>query len=153
MSDELIKQVIILRKDLNMRKGKMAAQSAHASMKIFFDRIACLERHYDDSMHFKGDNPRDYHDMMIHITDDMRKWVEGEFTKVVLSVKDEENLLAIFNLAHSANLPCSLITDAGKTEFDGVPTHRAIAIGPAQASEIDAITGPESELYKSGVLS
>jgi len=32
-----VKQVIVLRKDLQMRKGKMIAQGAHASMKVFFD--------------------------------------------------------------------------------------------------------------------
>lgn len=35
----MIKQVIVVRKDLNMRKGKLAAQVAHASMKVFFDRM------------------------------------------------------------------------------------------------------------------
>ena len=34
-----IKQVIVLRKDLNMRKGKMVVQGSHASMKVFFDMI------------------------------------------------------------------------------------------------------------------
>ena len=34
----MVKQVIIFRRDLNMRKGKIAAQVAHASMKVFFDR-------------------------------------------------------------------------------------------------------------------
>lgn len=33
----IVKQVIVIRKDLNMRKGKMIAQGAHASMKVFFD--------------------------------------------------------------------------------------------------------------------
>jgi peptidyl-tRNA hydrolase len=35
----MIKQVIIWRKDLNVRKGKLAAQIAHASMKVFFDKM------------------------------------------------------------------------------------------------------------------
>lgn len=35
----LTKQVIVLRKELNMQKGKIATQVAHASMKVFFDRM------------------------------------------------------------------------------------------------------------------
>ena len=33
------KQVIVIRKDLNMRKGKMIAQGAHASMKVILDEF------------------------------------------------------------------------------------------------------------------
>jgi PTH2 family peptidyl-tRNA hydrolase len=32
-----VKQVIIIRKDLNMRKGKMIAQGNHASMGVIFN--------------------------------------------------------------------------------------------------------------------
>ncbi len=35
-----IKQVLVIRKDLNMSPGKLAAQVAHASMKVFFDRMS-----------------------------------------------------------------------------------------------------------------
>lgn len=35
----MIKQVLVVRKDLNMRKGKMASQCAHASLKVFLDRM------------------------------------------------------------------------------------------------------------------
>jgi len=35
----MVKQVIVVRKDLNMRKGKIAAQASHASLKVFFDRM------------------------------------------------------------------------------------------------------------------
>ena len=41
MSDEApkqAKQVIVMRKDLGMRKGKMIAQGAHASLKVLTDR-------------------------------------------------------------------------------------------------------------------
>jgi len=50
-------------------------------------------------------------------------------------------LLFIHSAAEIAGLPCSLIQDAGFTEFNGVPTYTAVAIGPAQATEIDKITG------------
>ena len=46
-----VKQVIVLRKDLNMRKGKMVAQGAHASMKVFFDRFHSSTRIYNPPYH------------------------------------------------------------------------------------------------------
>ena len=42
--------------------------------------------------------------------------------------------------AKLAGLPCSLIRDAGLTEFAGVPTLTAVAVGPAELSKVDAIT-------------
>ena len=42
-----------------------------------------------------------------------------------------------------AGLPTALITDGGRTEFHGVPTHTTVAIGPARADQIDQITGPD----------
>ena len=50
---------------------------------------------------------------------------------------------AIKEAARERGLPTSLITDAGRTEFGGVPTRTAVAVGPAVVGEIDAITGPE----------
>lgn len=121
------KQVIVLRKDLNMRKGKMVAQGAHASMKVFFD-LMCHTKNgaiiYD-----------------VDITEAMEEWMQGSFTKICVGVSSEQELLAVFQAAKSAGLPCSLITDAGKTEFDGVPTKTAVAVGPAESKEVDKITG------------
>lgn len=114
------KQVIIVRKDLNMRKGKIAAQVAHASMKVFFDRI-------------KEDK--------IIISKAMEEWVEGSFTKICVYVESEEELLALYKKALDADIPCALIKDNGNTEFHGVPTHTCVAIGPDYIDKIDAITG------------
>ena len=52
-------------------------------------------------------------------------------------------------VAQAAGLPCALIRDLGATEFHGVPTHTAIAIGPAEAAEIDRITGPDGVIRTS----
>jgi len=117
------KQVIILRKDLKMRKGKMIAQGAHASMKVFFD-MGMITRGI----------------LNIDLTEDMQEWVNGIFTKICVSVNSEEELLEIYATAQSVALPCSLIQDAGLTEFDGVPTYTAVAIGPAKNEEIDYVT-------------
>jgi len=120
------KQVIVIRKDLNMRRGKQIAQGAHASMKVFFDRMEYC----------------DHGDMKINnITPEMEEWVNGAFTKICVSVNSEEELLDIYTKAMEANLPRSLIQDAGLTEFGGVPTYTAVAVGPADADEINKITG------------
>lgn len=110
------KQVIVIRKDLNMRKGKMVAQGAHASLKAFSNALA--------------NDPKT-----------AAAWFEGLSTKVCVGVASEQELLDAYTRAVNAGLPCSLITDAGKTEFGGVPTKTAVAIGPGSVEEIDKITG------------
>lgn len=122
----MIKQVLIVRKDLNMRKGKIAAQAAHASLKVFFDRIE-----YCDHGEMKISN----------ITSEMDEWINGTFTKVCVYVNSENELLEKYNQAKESNLPCSLILDAGFTEFGGIPTHTVVAIGPAKGEDVDKITG------------
>ena len=52
----------------------------------------------------------------------------------------EEELLKIYEKAKKAKLPCSLITDSGKTEFNGVPTNTVVVIGPDKSTKIDKIT-------------
>lgn len=168
---EQIKQVLIYRRDLNMRKGKIAAQIAHASLKVFFDRKILYEP--QATLREDSDAPK-Y--LLVPLTMEMAHWVEHTFDKIVLSVETEADLLRCYEEAKSRGLPTALITDLGKTEFktdcptcDGgrkvsesikknpmrigclvcgdvgkvsVPTHTTVAIGPAKASEIDPITGP-----------
>ena len=120
------KQVIVIRKDLNMRTGKMIAQGSHASMKVFFDRIEYC----------------DHGEMNItNVTKEAEDWINGTFTKICVSVNSEEELIAIWAKAKAAGLWSSIIQDAGLTEFGGVPTYTAVAIGPADADEINKITG------------
>lgn len=108
-----MKQVIVLRKDLNMRKGKMIVQGAHAALGAYLV------------------NPK--HPYCV-------EWLKGPFTKICVSVDSEKELFEIYKLAKETNLPHILIKDAGKTEFKE-PTYTAIAIGPGPEKEIDKITG------------
>jgi PTH2 family peptidyl-tRNA hydrolase len=128
------KQVIIIRKDLNMRKGKMVAQGAHASMKVILDRMFVSRLTYRDKV-----------DRILEITPSkdaaIKDWLDGIFTKVCVSVDSEAELLSVYQSAKDAGLWCSLIKDAGLTEFDGVPTYTACAIGPCWDHEVDSITG------------
>jgi len=45
------------------------------------------------------------------------------------------------NEERETGLPCSIITDAGDTEFHGVPTKTTVGIGPDESEKIDVITG------------
>ena len=119
-----IKQVIVIRKDLNMRKGKMVAQGAHASMKVFFDRIRDWDRG----------------DITIPLTDSMHEWVKGKFTKITVSVNSEAELDELYENAKSFGIPCAMIIDEGLTEFNGIRTKTALAIGPELSAVIDPLT-------------
>jgi PTH2 family peptidyl-tRNA hydrolase len=134
-----LKQVIVIRKDLNMRKGKMVAQGAHASMSVIADLL--------ESRSIPNDPDSDYPDEDgLFLSQDtrgynlIREWLDGEFTKICVSVNSEQELINVYEAAKTAGLLCSLIKDAGHTEFKE-PTLTCCAIGPAYSEEIDKITG------------
>lgn len=120
----LPKQVIVMRKDLGMRKGKMIAQGAHASMKVLLDAATRT----DDTLTLPLAGP-------------LAAWLSGRFTKVCVAVDSAAALDEVVARARAANVPCALIVDAGQTEFHGVPTPTCCAVGPAWSDEVDAITG------------
>jgi PTH2 family peptidyl-tRNA hydrolase len=130
----VIKQVIILRADLNMRKGKLAAQAAHASMKVLLDAGVIMGS--------TGTGlPETRHHFTVNLWPEALEWLEGAFTKIVAGCGSEAELRALHESAKAAGLPTALIEDNGATEFHGVKTPTAVAIGPHEASRIDAITG------------
>lgn len=118
MASSELKQILVMRTDLNMRKGKMVAQGAHASQLAI---MACSGNKLFEQW--------------------FKEWMAGPFTKICLGISDEKSLLATLNQAKAQGLPCALVTDSGLTEFNGVKTHTAVGIGPAPRSIIDAITG------------
>lgn len=167
----MVKQIIVVRKDLNMPVGKIAAQVAHCSMKIFFDRMS--------------KDPHDtepFGEYFCEFTPDMFYWMENSFTKVVVGCKNLNELLKLEQKAIDAGIPCAKIEDNGNTVFrkkcevckgsgkvlvDGlyydfdlnrklipvncgrcagkgtiaVPTITCLAVGPADSDVLDPITG------------
>lgn len=115
-----------------MRKGKMAAQAAHASMKIFFDML--VKKQDADLTSYTIQLPAGDQGKQIS------EWIETIFTKIVCGVDSESELLELFEKSKAANIACALIQDIGKTEFNGIPTYTCCAIGPAKSSLIDPIT-------------
>jgi PTH2 family peptidyl-tRNA hydrolase len=114
MPTDEIKQVIIVRKDLEMGKGKLAAQVAHASLMSYFE----AERN----------------DKKITAS-----WLGSGEKKIVLKVNDEEALVKFYNAFQFKKVPCALVTDAGLTELPP-GTKTALGIGPWLGSEIDKLT-------------
>ena len=68
------------------------------------------------------------------------EWMNTGCTKITLQVDSEQELVDLYQKAQDKGLTAFLITDAGKTEFDGVPTKTALAIGQDKEELIDPIT-------------
>lgn len=108
------KQMLVMRKDLNMRKGKLCAQAAHASLGLYL-------KHQSDKR--------------------VKAWLTGRFKKITVYVNSEEELLDLVSDAKKAGVLSLVITDAGLTEFDGVPTITCAALGPDTDEALHPITG------------
>lgn len=112
------KLTIVVRADLGMGRGKIAAQASHAAVAAALANIG---------------------------SPDFRAWLRDGQPKVVLRASSEEQLHEITEQATAAKLPVQVIHDAGRTQVtEGAPT--CCAIGPAPASRIDAVTGELSLL-------
>ena len=121
-----IKQVLVMRKDLNCRKGKLISQGSHASL-AFLTRSSEID---GDTLSVKLKNPEEVH-----------QWLQEGFTKVCVSVDSESELDAVYQAAIDADLNVHMIVDSGLTEFHGVKTKTCLAIGPNKNEEINKITG------------
>lgn len=123
---EDVKQVIVVRKDLNMRKGKLAAQVSHSSMMSITNQM------------FKFGNYR-----ILHLKPNISLsiWLNGLFTKIVVGVDSYNELINLIMKAEDIGIKVFRCVDAGKTEFSGVPTLTCAAFGPDFSSKLDMITG------------
>ncbi|MFP3278714.1 MAG: peptidyl-tRNA hydrolase Pth2 [Candidatus Micrarchaeota archaeon] len=111
---EEIKQVIIVRSDLEMSKGKTCAQVAHASLMSYFEAE-------------KQDK---------EIT---KAWLDTGEKKIVLKLDGEEALKRLYEAFKYKHIPAALVSDAGLTELPP-GTITALGIGPWKSAEIDQFT-------------
>jgi len=107
-----LKQVIIVRGDLKLSRGKLAVQCAHAA-------VSSLDK-ADDKI--------------------ISAWKRSGQKKVVLRVKTLQTLLSLKQRADTLALPCALISDAGLTELPP-GTVTCLGIGPADEQAINKVTG------------
>lgn len=107
----IMKQAILVRQDLQMPKGKLATQVAHASVEAVL----------------KSNKTK------------VDEWVSMGMKKTVLKVANLEELKKYLAQAKAQNLKVALIKDAGKTVFNK-PTITCLAIGPDREERIDSVT-------------
>jgi len=127
------KQVIVIRRDLRMRRGKEIAQGAHASTAWLADRV------------LQGMTPDGTVDH-VALSEAERAWLQSSFRKVTVKVSSEEELMAVYRKAVGAGLVVHLVTDRGLTEFGGIPPRTCLAVGPDYDDLVDPVTG-DLELY------
>ncbi|MCF7866928.1 peptidyl-tRNA hydrolase Pth2 [Candidatus Woesearchaeota archaeon] len=107
-----LKQVIIVRNDLKMPKGKLAAQVAHGSVQAMM--------HSDKKI--------------------VEIWSKQGMKKSVLKVDSEKELRTLLITAKNEGLACGLINDAGRTCL-APGTTTVLGIGPDEEEKIDKVTG------------
>jgi PTH2 family peptidyl-tRNA hydrolase len=129
---EDIKQMIVMRKDLNMRKGKIAAQASHASLS------AVIKTSLKEGIDFELDENSC---IAMRGNSYLANWLKDSFKKVCVYVNSEEELLDIYNQGLENGFIVSLVRDSGLTEFHNVPTYTCLAFEPLPANLIDKITG------------
>ncbi|XP_071383922.1 peptidyl-tRNA hydrolase 2, mitochondrial [Centroberyx affinis] len=109
------KMILVVRNDLKMGKGKVAAQCSHAAVSAY------------KQLHRR--NP-----------ELLKQWEYCGQPKVVVKAPDEESLIDLLSHAKEVGLPVSLIQDAGRTQI--APGSRTVlGVGPGPADLVDRVTG------------
>ncbi len=117
--DEEYKQVIVIRTDIKMSKGKTAVQAAHAAVEAV---LLIIDSGRVEWLRW------------------LREWRRTGQKKVAVKVGSEQELVNIYQEALRLGLPASLIADAGLTELPP-GTRTAVAVGPAPSQLVDRVTG------------
>lgn len=126
-----------MRRDLKMRKGKIAAQAGHACAEAIL-----MALHKEGRM---GDLVMTEDGVALNCEGKehtpLSEWFEYGSAKICVYVDSEEELLNIAAKAQENGIMAAVITDAGMTEFRGVPTKTCLALEPLSAEIADELTG------------
>lgn len=109
----LYKQILVLRTDLKMRRGKEISQACHASNLILM---------------YHKDHP------------DVQAWLNSQFAKIAVGIESEQELIELVEKARDKGIVVETITDNGNTEFNGVKTLTCAAIGPTHVDNLIGLT-------------
>ena len=131
------KMMIVMRRDLKMRKGKIAAQAGHACVEAVLMALKKENRLNDIEESSDG----------VELTLDKKtntplsEWFHYGCAKVCVYVDSEAELLDIARKATERGILSAMITDAGMTEFHGIPTKTCLALEPLPCDIADELTG------------
>ncbi len=131
------KMMIVMRRDLKMRKGKIAAQAGHACIEAVLMALCKEGRMNDFEMTTHGLALKQSDKASTPLSD----WFLYGSAKVCVYVDSEQALLEIAKMAEERGIIASVITDAGMTEFHGIPTKTCLALEPLPADIADELTG------------
>lgn len=120
-----LKQVLVVRRDLKMRQGKACSQASHASGEFMREQIMAVIQRHDD----------------LDFSDDEIEWMTLGMAKITVRADEFDQFEQVAADARARGLKVRTITDSGRTEFGGVPTITALAIGPTRSAYVDPITG------------
>ncbi len=137
------KQMIVMRRDLKMRKGKIAAQAGHACVEATLMALA-REGRLDEVRVLRDEGGAPSWVALDHPESDhtpLSDWFDAGVAKVCVYVDSEEELLDLAAKGRELGFIVALIRDAGFTEFHGEPTYTCLAFEPLSAEEIDPLTG------------
>ena len=131
------KMMIVMRRDLKMRKGKIAAQAGHACIEAVLMAFQKENRMNDFEWSSEGMCLKNEGREATPLSD----WFQYGCAKVCVYVDSEEALCAIAEKASEKGILAAVITDAGMTEFHGVPTKTCLALEPLPTEIADELTG------------
>ena len=131
------KMMIVMRRDLKMRKGKIAAQAGHACIDAILMALSKEGRLNDFKTTNDGIALRDTDKPTTPLSD----WFKYGCAKICVYVDSEEKLMNIADKAKEKGIIAAVITDAGMTEFHGVPTKTCLALEPLPTDVADELTG------------
>lgn len=137
------KQMIVVRRDLKMRKGKSAAQAGHACVEAVLMALSREGRLGQVRVVDDGEGNPNWVELEHDEADrtPLTDWFDRGVAKVCVYVDGEEALLDIAQKGREAGFIVSLICDNGLTEFHGEPTYTCLAFEPLMAEQVDPITG------------
>ncbi|KAH7160711.1 peptidyl-tRNA hydrolase PTH2-domain-containing protein [Dactylonectria macrodidyma] len=117
---EECKLVLVVRTDLGMTKGKIAAQCSHAT-------LACYKK--------LARSPEGSAERKL-----LARWEKLGQAKIAVQIKGQDEMLALCRKARSLGLVAEVVQDAGRTQIEA-GSMTVLGVGPAPRSVVDQVTG------------